>query len=252
MHADPRCKFQSMLCSVGALGLYVQSHAQLLLECLCEQDRFACSFIMSIKGYVGCMFSGKTSSMQAEAERLERSGKSVIFLKHASDTRYDSLALVRSHNGNTRVCCVVPSLVASEIPADILLKITSVDVVCIDELQFMDGAVEFCVQQAEQGKHILFAALDGDFNMKPFHLVVELLPKCEKFKKLHAVCVVCGQRASFTRKIAGDPTRVIEVGGSELYVPTCRTHHHNSVYISNATIERTRAINERIMMHKSI
>lgn len=218
--------------------------------------------IMSIKGFVGCMFSGKTSSMQSEAERLERSGKRVVFLKHSSDTRYDPegsegpkdegrKALVRSHNGDTRQAYAVNSLILDKLPLEVLVAISGADVICIDELQFMDGAVDFCLNRVKvQRKHILFAALDGDFNMNPFPSIAELLPKCEKFKKLHAVCVECGQRASFSRKIAGDTTKIIEVGGADMYVPTCRVHHSSDFPISDSTIERMRTMNQRIMSEK--
>lgn len=210
---------------------------------------------MSVKGFLGCMFSGKTSHMQAEGDRLERSGKSVIYLKHINDTRYqgpngadaDRKALICSHDGDTRQGYSVESLIIESIPHEIMLKILDADVICIDEIQFMEGSVDFCqrMTSAENKKHILFAALDGDYNMNPFPVVTKLLPKCEKFKKLHAVCVECGQRASFTRKIAGDPNVIIEIGGSDKYIPTCRIHHSNDIPISDTAIERMRQMNRK-------
>lgn len=213
---------------------------------------------------MGCMFSGKTSQMVAEGERLERSGKKVIYFKHSSDTRYEEeedqaeeiehgrAALVRSHNGETRRGFAVKSLVWEELPRQIQLAVTTADVICIDELQFMQGAIEFCMRVTNTEKIILFAALDGDFNMNAFPLVAEILPKCEKFKKLHAVCIACGGRASFSRKIAGDPSQVVEVGGADKYVPTCRKHHAATYIISNEDIHRMRAMNDRILREKRI
>ena len=51
---------------------------------------------------------------------------------------------------------------------------------------------------AKRGKIVIIAALDGTFQRKAFGEVIQLIPLAEKVKKLHAVCIECGKRASFT------------------------------------------------------
>jgi thymidine kinase len=60
-------------------------------------------------------------------------------------------------------------------------------VVCIDEAQFIEDLVEFCLQAAEEeGKRVVVAGLDGDFRRRRFGRVLELVPLADSVTKLHA------------------------------------------------------------------
>lgn len=194
------------------------------------------------------MFSGKTSRMFLEGERLQRAGKSIIYLKSERDKRYsDDVSLTCTHAGDKMKSVTV-------LNDDLLNAIQECgekEVVCIDEAQFMTNLVEFCEYMATKlGKHVIIAALDGDFKKDPFPNVAKLLSHCEKIKKLRSICVECGASASFTRKIAGSQDEIVEIGGTELYVPTCRKHHTGK--LSDDTLPRMKQTNERIKLMKSI
>ena len=203
---------------------------------------------MSVSAFIGCMFSGKTSRMLLEGEREERAGKKVIYLKSHRDVRYDDdITLTCSHDGHT--------MRSTPVPEDDLLNVVigcgDADVICIDEAQFMDNLIEFCESMANiHGKHIIIAALDGDFNREPFPNISQLLGKCERIKKMCSICVECGDKASFTRKVAGSMTTKVEIGGSDLYVPTCRKHHSGD--LSKDTLPRMKATNDKLNEMKSV
>ena len=203
---------------------------------------------MSVSAFIGCMFSGKTSRMLLEGERQQRSGKSVLYLKSSRDMRYSSdINLTCSHDG-----VKVKSIA---VPDDDLSKIRPMcdyyQVICIDEAQFMNNLLEFCEEMAtKRGKTIFLAALDGDFNRNPFPNVAQILSRCEVIKKLQSICVECGADASFTRKVGGSKEVIVEVGGSDLYIPVCRAHHTGE--LSKETLPRMNTTNERIKMMKSI
>merc|ERR1711959_191235 len=78
------------------------------------------------------------------------------------------------------------------------------DVIGIDEGQFFPDLIEFCDEMANKGKTIVIAALDGDFQRKPFGRVLELVPKAESVQKLNAVCQLCYADAPFTKRTTSD------------------------------------------------
>lgn len=180
-----------------------------------------------IKCYMGPMFSRKTSTMMIEADKLRRGGKKVVFLRAADDNRYDKSVgrnvLVCSHDGLKKEGYAVKDLLLMD--ETVLGACYEADVICIDEGHFLLNLKEFCEKMAtDYGKYVIVAALDSDFRRAPFKNMPEFMACCEKVKKLHAVCQVCGSRASFTKKIAGSLEEVLDVGGDDKYVPVCRTH----------------------------
>ena len=95
----------------------------------------------------------------------------------------------------------------------------------IDEGQFFPDLVEFCEAMANYGKIVIVAALDGTFQMKPFGNVLDLIAVAESVVKLNAVCMLCHRTASFTRRL-GTETKVELIGGSDMYISTCRKCHY--------------------------
>ena len=94
-------------------------------------------------------------------------------------------------------------------------------VIGIDEGQFFPDVVEFAEQLANRGKTVAIAALDATYQRKKFNRILELVPLAEYVVKLNAVCMVCGLDAAFTKRIKADD-RVEVIGGTELYMATCR------------------------------
>lgn len=82
--------------------------------------------------------------------------------------------------------------------------------------------VEICEKLANEGKHVIVAALDGTFQRKPFGRVLELVPIAESVTKLTAVCLLCGGEACFTQRTV-ESQEIELIGGHDIYQPVCRS-----------------------------
>ena len=97
------------------------------------------------------------------------------------------------------------------------------DVIGIDEGQFYADIVEFSNKAANSGKIVIMSALNGTFEQTGFPTIMELIPMCEKVKKLSAICKVCSANANYSFKTTPTNSKgLIQIGGSESYIPVCR------------------------------
>ncbi len=173
----------------------------------------------------GSMFSGKTEELIRRLRRAVIAKQKVQVFKPAIDYRYHAQR-VTSHNGIDFEAHPVSSA------AEILHALDAdTTVVAIDEVQFFDEeVVKVCEALAEDGKRVICAGLDMDFRGIPFGPMPQLMARSEQVRKLHAICVVCGDEASRTQRlIDGQPAAfddpVVLVGASEVYEARCRRCH---------------------------
>jgi thymidine kinase len=171
------------------------------------------------------MFSGKTEELIRRLRRSVIAKQKVQVFKPVIDTRYHE-ARVTSHNGLDFEARPV------EKPEDIIGELSpDTTVVAIDEVQFFHpDIVIVCEALAEQGQRVIVAGLDTDFRGVPFGPMPDLMARAEYVRKLHAICVVCGEEASRTQRlIDGQPAAfddpVVLVGASEVYEARCRRCH---------------------------
>ena len=163
----------------------------------------------------GSMFSGKTEELIRRLTRARIARQRVEIFKPALDTRYHAEDVV-SHNA-ARIRSS-PVAVASEI----LLLAAGSDVVGIDEGQFFDSSlVDVCQQLADNGTRVIVAGLDMDYLGRPFGPMPALLATAEFVTKVHAVCVQCGEIASYSFRIAASESQVL-LGETDLYEARCR------------------------------
>ncbi len=173
----------------------------------------------------GSMFSGKTEELIRRLRRAVIAKQKVQVFKPAIDYRY-GVEKVTSHNGIDFEARPVPS--AEDIKAALDADTT---VVAIDEVQFFDEAVvDVCDALAEEGKRVICAGLDMDFRGVPFGPMPQLMARAEEVRKLHAICVVCGDEASRTQRLIDDKPAafddpVVLVGAAEVYEARCRSCH---------------------------
>ena len=57
---------------------------------------------------------------------------------------------------------------------------------------------------ANDGKTVIVAALDGTFQRQPFGSILNLVPMAESVIKLKAVCMLCYNDASFTKRLGAE------------------------------------------------
>jgi thymidine kinase len=163
----------------------------------------------------GSMFSGKTEELIRRLKRARIANLKVEIFKPALDTRYHEQQIV-SHDENAILSTPIDN------SQTILLLANEVDVVGIDEAQFFDDQLpEVCDQLAASGTRVIVAGLDMDYTGKPFGQIPFLLSKADYITKLHAICVNCGNIASYSfRKSAGGGQLLL--GEKDLYEPRCR------------------------------
>jgi thymidine kinase len=173
----------------------------------------------SIEVICGCMFSGKTEELIRRVNRAKLANQKVVVFKPITDQRYHETEVV-SHNQNSLAAIAVSGV------KDMLAFASDAKVIAIDEAQFFDlEIVEVCNLLANQGKRIIVSGLDMDFQGKPFGPMPYLLAIAEFVTKLHAICTVSGNLASFSfRKI--EQQEKILLGASEYYEARSRSNFY--------------------------
>jgi len=168
-----------------------------------------------IEVIVGSMFSGKTEELIRRLTRARIAKQRVEIFKPEIDKRYDDVNVV-SHNENS--IRSVPIQNASQI----LLYIDGMDVVGIDEAQFLDDDLaKVCNYIANQGIRVIVAGLDMDFQGKPFGPIPAIMATAEYVTKVHAICMRCGDLAHYSHR-TNDSEKLVLLGEMDNYEPLCR------------------------------
>jgi thymidine kinase len=174
----------------------------------------------------GSMFSGKSEELMRRLRRASIAGQSTVVVKPTLDVRYDA-SRICSHDGRgLDAHCVQRADEVLLVPG-----VETIDVVAIDEAQFLDDELPHVVKfLADRGKRVIVAALDQDFRGEPFGSIPQVMAMAEFVDKLQAICAKCGAPASRTQRLidgvpAGEHDPLIKVGGTESYEARCRTCH---------------------------
>jgi thymidine kinase len=163
----------------------------------------------------GCMFSGKTEELIRRLRRAKIANQKVGIFKPMLDTRYHEVKIV-SHDENS--IHSVPVKQSGDIPPLVADK----EVVGIDEAQFFDDALpQVCEELANRGIRVIIAGLDMDYAAKPFGPMPQLLAIAEYITKVHAICVRCGNLASYSYRLSDIDSTVL-LGAKNEYEPRCR------------------------------
>ncbi|MBM4777366.1 MAG: thymidine kinase [Archangiaceae bacterium] len=167
----------------------------------------------------GSMFSGKTEELIRRIKRALYGKQRVQVFKPGIDNRYDELNVV-SHSQLKVVATPVSR------PDEILqLLRPDTEVVGIDEVQFLGpDVVQVCEAMARKGVRVICAGLDQDYQGKPFEPMPQLLAVAEYITKELAICVVCGNPANRSQRLADSQERVL-VGAASSYEARCRKCH---------------------------
>lgn len=182
-----------------------------------HNNRYGC-----IEVVCGSMFSGKTEELIRRLRRAQFANQTIAIFKPAMDKRYSSVEVV-SHDFNKVVSTPVKD--ASEI-----LKVSpDVQVVGIDEAQFFgDKLVDVCQMLADRGVRVIAAGLDTDYLGKPFGPMPRLMAVAEDVRKVHAICVKCGNLANHSHRLSKSRDLVL-LGEKDVYEPLCRACYNRAV-----------------------
>ena len=163
----------------------------------------------------GSMFSGKTEELIRRMKRAKFAKQKVEIFKPAIDVRYSEEDVVSHDQIAIRSTHINSSW-------NILLLASDIEVVGIDEAQFLDeGLVDICNQLANNGVRVIVAGLDMDFKGVPFGPIPALCAVADQVTKVHAICVKCGTLAYASHRLVDNDHRVM-LGEQMEYEPLCR------------------------------
>jgi thymidine kinase len=169
----------------------------------------------------GSMFSGKTEELIRRVRRAEIAQQKVGIFKPKIDKRYSDKDVV-SHDSKS-----IPSIPVTD-AKEILEYVKDIEVVGIDEAQFFeDDLPEICNILANSGRRVVIAALDMDFNGKPFGPVPMLMAIAEYVTKVHAICMKCGNLAHYSHRLS-EKQKLVVLGEKDIYEALCRDCYNKS------------------------
>lgn len=181
---------------------------------------------MSLHVAVGCMFAGKSTRALTEVSRNVSIGRSVLVVTHMTDAVRAGAHVLRTHDNATHTCLSAERLMSiTELPAyrDAALLV-------VEEAQFFTDLKDFCVLAVERDqKEVRVYGLDGNYLRQPFGQLAQLLPLCDTFEKITALCQLCCNGTAGIHTLHHRATAMaasgIEPGGGETYMPLCRRHY---------------------------
>jgi thymidine kinase len=186
---------------------------------------------MSLELILGPMFAGKTSALQSIIRRHEALGIKCAVYKPVTDTRYGEDFYIYSHD-KTKVAALPITYLTQQQRHE---PYTISKLIVIEEGQFFDDLYDFVLKAVERdGKHVVVGGLDGDCFRKPFGQILQLIPLADRVTKLNSLCKGCGDGTIglFTFRTTKSK-EIVEVGGSDSYMPLCRKHYLDYTAIQN-------------------
>ena len=176
----------------------------------------------TLETIVGAMFAGKTSELLKRILWAKHQNKKIIVLKPSIDNRYSSKKII-THNDLSHEC--YPMTNWSNVLNEFEFDKNLVDVVFLDEIQFMDTSdtLKNVEEILNKGIDVVCAGLDQDSRGKPWETSSMLLGLSDKIVKIYSFCNVCGIEATKTfRKTEGGERT--QVGAANIYEPRCLKH----------------------------
>ena len=180
------------------------------------------SFLNMKQGYIevicGCMYSGKTEELIRQIKRCDYAKQNYLVFKPKVDDRYSDED-VTSHNQDS-----VYSIAIDDI-YDVYTHIQhDTQVVGIDEAQFFGPEiVEVTRKLAKNGRRVIVAGLDTDWQGQPFGPMPQILATADIIKKQYAICMTCGESATRTQRLVASEDEVL-IGSFNMYEARCRKH----------------------------
>jgi len=182
-----------------------------------------------IEMIIGCMYSGKTTEIMRQIKRYKTLNKNIIVITHESDNRYCDSGNISTHNCENMVAIPLSKL-KNIYNNEYKDEFNKAEVVFVEEGQFFPDLYEFSIDCANlYDKNIIISGLDGDFQLKPFEQIINLISNSEKVTKLTALCKQCGDgtEACFSKRIIKNKEREL-VGSNGIYEAVCRKHYYSS------------------------
>ena len=176
----------------------------------------------NLETIVGAMFAGKTSELLKRILWAKHQNKKIVVIKPSIDDRYSNMKII-THNDLSHEC--YPMIDWSTTLKDFTFKKNEVDIVFLDEIQFMETneTLENVEIILSEGIDVVCAGLDQDSRGKPWETSSMLLGLSDKIVKIYGFCNVCGLEATKTFRKTEGGSRT-QVGAANIYEPRCLKH----------------------------
>jgi thymidine kinase len=181
------------------------------------------------------MFSGKTSYMLSKIAFFADLGFKICYVNIEFDNRSEeffsthnpflnSKEYIKKGNIDKNVKMIKSKNLSN-------IDFTGYDIVLIDEAHFFEDVVEVVKKLLNNKIYVIVGSLIGDFQGNKFGNTINLIPICDEIHRLQAYCGICAEdkkcRVAIYSKRISECTDTVEIGGSEKYIPVCRTHYNN-------------------------
>ena len=176
----------------------------------------------NLETIVGAMFAGKTSELLKRILWAKHQNKKIIVIKPSIDNRYSNQKII-THNDLSHECYSMSNWDTTL--KKFVFEKSKVDMVFLDEIQFMDTneTLKNVEDLLNKGIDVVCAGLDQDSRGKPWETSSMLLGLSDKIVKIYGFCNVCGIEATKTyRKTEGGERT--QVGAANIYEPRCLKH----------------------------
>lgn len=178
---------------------------------------------MIIKLIIGPMFSGKTSKLITNYDRLitsNISSKNILVINHTFDTRYSQNCLA-THNNVTDIGCEMIQNLTHITPK--LIKKNDYKAILINEGQFFEDIHNWVkiISKSDLDTEVIICGLDADYKQEPFADFLNIIPYCRSVEKLTSICSVCFKhQAEMTIRTSENKDQVV-IGNHDIYRPIC-------------------------------
>ena len=183
-------------------------------------DKKIINDVGSLTLILGPMFAGKTTFLLEEIKKHEKINKNkndILVINHSIDNRYEN-DKIASHNRESYPCLKKRNL--KEINSQ---ELEGKKVLVIDEGQFFTDIDETVREFVTTYKlHVIIGGLNGTFQQKIFDSsnLLNLIPFADNVISLKSKCYICGEKASFSKRIVNDNSEILV--GNNNYQPCCR------------------------------
>jgi len=176
---------------------------------------------------VGPMFSGKTTRLIEQFNKNVLDNIPTMVINYSEDNRYSNTEL--SSHDNIEIPCIKLSRLAEIYkylnkfilkPSDLNLRY-----ILINEGQFFPDLYDVIYDLLSMDNIVIVVSgLDGDYEMKKFGQILDIIPLANHIEKLNATCYNCKNPAYFTMRKTLQKKQII-IGSNDIYSPVCRECH---------------------------
>lgn len=165
------------------------------------------------------------------AYNYESSGKDVIYIKPALDTRSEHISSRIGAEHEADYIITDDYFERTKALCNIVLDSLTVSAIFIDEAQFLPTSFirELLVRLEDSDISILFYGLLKDFRGHIFDASRALLEEVDDIREIKTVCHYCDKKATFNLRIAdGQPIYTgeqLKIGDAD-YLSVCRRHYY--------------------------